>query len=419
MVYNGLGDRIQLTTSGETEYFVPDIAIGLTQVLSDSDGNTYLYGIGRIGEYSASDGWAYHLGDALGSLRQLTDESGAVTLSKSYQPYGEVLSSVGDAASSYGFTGEFTDTYIKLIYLRSRYYSPASGRFTTRDTWQGDYNRPLSLNRWNYVESNPVNFTDPSGRICLDPWAPSGFHLDPNRGCDYPEGSEGRFWWRKDSLGDDTAIIDMPWVDEQSQEFWNQYPNSCGAAALYMFLEGEGIAVNFDVLIQQLRDERPGGYDGYCCSNGWGRFPTPTPDPKKWCNEACTSAETLADVARKYYGLNIASGDNWTREMVYKKVSDGHPVLTLIRAELGTRYPPDFGHYVVIKGFIDNGWTVIFNDSYPGRAYWDRSYEERRQAGEGRQSDWETFDDSWASAVDKNMDPLSVGGLVRWAMAIK
>lgn len=35
-------------------------------------------------------------------------------------------------------------------------------------TWAGDYNRPLSLNRWNYVEGNPVNFTDPSGQ-CIEP----------------------------------------------------------------------------------------------------------------------------------------------------------------------------------------------------------------------------------------------------------
>lgn len=38
------------------------------------------------------------------------------------------------------------------------------GRFLTRDTWAGNYNRPLSLNRWNYTEGNPVNYTDPSGR---------------------------------------------------------------------------------------------------------------------------------------------------------------------------------------------------------------------------------------------------------------
>jgi RHS repeat-associated protein len=56
-----------------------------------------------------------------------------------------------------------SDSYIKLIDLRSRLYSPETGRFLTRDSWQGDYNRPLSLNRWNYTEGNPINRTDPSG----------------------------------------------------------------------------------------------------------------------------------------------------------------------------------------------------------------------------------------------------------------
>jgi hypothetical protein len=50
-----------------------------------------------------------------------------------------------------------------LLYLRARYYNPADGRFQSRDTWSGDYNNPLSLNRWMYVEGNPVNFVDPSG----------------------------------------------------------------------------------------------------------------------------------------------------------------------------------------------------------------------------------------------------------------
>jgi len=50
-----------------------------------------------------------------------------------------------------------------LIYLRARYYAPTEGRFISRDSWGGDYNKPLSFNRWNYVEGNPVNLTDPSG----------------------------------------------------------------------------------------------------------------------------------------------------------------------------------------------------------------------------------------------------------------
>ena len=37
------------------------------------------------------------------------------------------------------------------------------GRFLTRDTWGGSNRRPLSFNRWGYVEGNPVNLTDATG----------------------------------------------------------------------------------------------------------------------------------------------------------------------------------------------------------------------------------------------------------------
>jgi hypothetical protein len=54
--------------------------------------------------------------------------------------------------------------------LRSRFYNPTDGRFQSRDTWGGSYNLPQSLNRWNYTQSNPVNFTDPTGNsICYNP----------------------------------------------------------------------------------------------------------------------------------------------------------------------------------------------------------------------------------------------------------
>lgn len=54
-----------------------------------------------------------------------------------------------------------------MLYLRARYYNPADGRFQSRDTWRGDYNRPLSLNHWNYSENNPVNYVDPTGHTPL------------------------------------------------------------------------------------------------------------------------------------------------------------------------------------------------------------------------------------------------------------
>lgn len=154
--YNGLGDR--LTQNGV--HYTLDLNAGLTQVLNDGT-NTYLYGLDRIAQVNATT-TEYFLGDALGSVRQLTDTQSEITLTKSYAPYGEVRASAGESASPFAFTGEQLDPS-GLTYLRARYYESLTGRFTTRDTYDGDINTPASLNRFNYAHSNPVMNTDPSG----------------------------------------------------------------------------------------------------------------------------------------------------------------------------------------------------------------------------------------------------------------
>jgi RHS repeat-associated protein len=132
----------------------------LTQVLDDGT-NTYTYGLGRISQANVTT--EYFLGDALGSVRQLSNNIGDITLAKNYEPYGSVSQSSGNAQTAYGYTGEYTDE-TGNVYLRARYYNPSDGRFLSRDTWNGDVNSPLSLNRWMYVEGNPVNYVDPSGQ---------------------------------------------------------------------------------------------------------------------------------------------------------------------------------------------------------------------------------------------------------------
>ncbi|MCS7001096.1 MAG: RHS repeat-associated core domain-containing protein, partial [Candidatus Kapabacteria bacterium] len=159
--YNGLNDRLRQTVNGNTTTYVLDLNAGLTQVLADGT-NTYLYGHGRVGELQPG-GWQYHLPDALGSVRQLANAGGAVTLARSYEPYGTVLTSAGTGTTNYNFTGEWRDV-TGLIHLRARYYGPQWGRFLTADSWDGDYERPLTLNKWNYTNGNPINYTDPSGQ---------------------------------------------------------------------------------------------------------------------------------------------------------------------------------------------------------------------------------------------------------------
>jgi RHS repeat-associated protein len=151
--YNGLGDRLSQTVGSTTTNYTLDLAAGLTQVLADGT-NTYLYGLGRIGEQQPA-GWQYHLGDALGSVRQLVDASGEIQLSERYEPYGEVLFSAGSATSSFGFTGEMVDTN-GLIYLRARYYAPYLNQFIQPDPIVPDYSNPQNLNAYSYVRNNSL-----------------------------------------------------------------------------------------------------------------------------------------------------------------------------------------------------------------------------------------------------------------------
>ncbi len=162
--YDDISDKLQQTVNGVATTYALDLAGGLTQVLADGT-HTYLYGNGRIAQYTGTSA-EYFLGDALGSVRQLADANGNVTLAKGYEPYGEVLGSAGNASTAYGFSNEWTDN-TGLVYLRARYYEPAIGRFIAKDVWEGDFNNPSSMNGWNYVQSDPVNNIDPSGK-CLD-----------------------------------------------------------------------------------------------------------------------------------------------------------------------------------------------------------------------------------------------------------
>jgi hypothetical protein len=72
-----------------------------------SDGTQdYIYGIGRIAKVNSTN-TGYFQEDALGSVRQLTDQAGAVTFGQGYDPYGAVTTTAGSGSSSYGFTNEY------------------------------------------------------------------------------------------------------------------------------------------------------------------------------------------------------------------------------------------------------------------------------------------------------------------------
>ncbi len=76
----------------------------------------------------------YYLGDGLGSTIETTHSTGAVVNSYTYDVYGTVTSSSGSQANEFEFAGEQTDP-VRLQYLRTRYYDPASGTFVSASFW--------------------------------------------------------------------------------------------------------------------------------------------------------------------------------------------------------------------------------------------------------------------------------------------
>jgi RHS repeat-associated protein len=102
--------------------------------------------------------WAYILPDALGSVQQAADGAGVVVCAREWTPYGE---EVGGWRAGLGYTGEWQDGDVGLVYLRARWYAPGVGIFTAPDPFPGVQAEPGSLHPYLYVLANPVNTRDP------------------------------------------------------------------------------------------------------------------------------------------------------------------------------------------------------------------------------------------------------------------
>lgn len=123
--------------------------------------------------------------DHLGSVTMLTDGYGAVLIGGSspgkshiirlvsssirscvsnHKPYGEIhrTDSAGPDVIKYKYTGQEEDRETGLYYYKARYYDAALGRFISADSMDFK-NKPMGMNRYMYVDGNPVMYTDPTG----------------------------------------------------------------------------------------------------------------------------------------------------------------------------------------------------------------------------------------------------------------
>ena len=164
--YDADGVRASKTVNGVTTEFLVDKNLPYAQVLeelvNDSAIASYVHGLDLISQERGNVD-SYYLVDGLGSTRGLTDASGVVTDTYSYDAFGNLIASAGATANNYRFAGEQFDPNLGDYYLRQRYYDTETGRFTRRDTYEGTLEDPMSLHKYLYAHANPVNYIDPSG----------------------------------------------------------------------------------------------------------------------------------------------------------------------------------------------------------------------------------------------------------------
>ncbi len=114
-----------------------------------------------VGERIGANSY-YYLFDGLGSVVALTDGSGTVVDTYSYDPYGKVTPGASNSvANLWQYTGGYHDDATGLVKLGQRYYDSNIGRWTQLDPLGGGYV---------YASNNPINFVDPRGLDDLFPF---------------------------------------------------------------------------------------------------------------------------------------------------------------------------------------------------------------------------------------------------------
>ena len=154
-VYNG-GSLSQMTVGNSTLGFAYD-ASGVPMMVN-YNGTNY-----------------YYITNLQGDVTGITDSSGTLVVSYTYDAWGKLLSITGSMAATLGvlnplrYRSYVYDEDTELYYLQSRYYDPEIGRFINADALVATGQGMLGNNMFAYCRNNPVKRKDASGTddICV------------------------------------------------------------------------------------------------------------------------------------------------------------------------------------------------------------------------------------------------------------
>ncbi|MBO4337545.1 MAG: RHS repeat-associated core domain-containing protein, partial [Lachnospiraceae bacterium] len=210
-IYDAENVRIQSISDDKKYIYVTDREAKYSQLLEEEIykqnplglftkvyGRTYTYGTGLISHEQTDDPAGSDSGDMIyyhfnniGSTVAVSDEAGKVVYRFAYGIYGElsgiwngdgeslaicndtdkanassaIRAAIKETGISFLYNGEYgvTTGADGLYYMRSRYYEPQIKRFINRDVLEGSISEGQSLNRYSYVQGDPLKLTDPFG----------------------------------------------------------------------------------------------------------------------------------------------------------------------------------------------------------------------------------------------------------------
>lgn len=172
--YNGDGQnhpvQIGAAPTGGTPPNLTENALGIasqtTAGSSSSPATTTYYTRapdGTLLDERTPSGTYDYVQDANGSTIALTNSTGGVANTYTYDPYGVTTSSTGTAPNSFGFDSGF-NAQGGLILFGTRYYDPNLGRWTQPDPDALSLvTDPTQANQYSFAGGDPVNATDYSG----------------------------------------------------------------------------------------------------------------------------------------------------------------------------------------------------------------------------------------------------------------
>ncbi len=168
--YDGSGRRLARTDASGTRRCLPmprtalgydDCAVTYATAGAEAP-QAQVFGAAGVASLHGAAGGRYLLG-ANGGVVGSTDAAGAVDGRWAYDAWGARTAASG-GETGYGFDGERQDPVTGLVFLRSRWYAPDTGRFLTPDRAGAESSDPRSLHRYAFAYGNPLNRADPSGR---------------------------------------------------------------------------------------------------------------------------------------------------------------------------------------------------------------------------------------------------------------